>query len=83
MSSGADFVSITSFNEWGEGTQIEAARSHVDPATGAAFEDYGGNGGEDAFKYMHLTAEGAARFQTQLQGRAHAAGGLSDGKEEL
>ncbi len=74
MTSGADFVSITSFNEWGEGTQIEAVRRHEDPTTGAAFADYGD---DDAFKYMHLTADGAARFQAQLVGRAQAAGGWS------
>ena len=41
----AEIVSITSFNEWHEGTQIEAAVSKE------GYEDYGG----DPQKYLKLT----------------------------
>jgi len=33
-------ITITSYNEWGEGTQIEGARPHT-TATGAVYADYG------------------------------------------
>ena len=36
---GADCFSITSYNEWGEGTQIEGARPHAS-AAGLHSEDY-------------------------------------------
>ena len=36
---GSSMVTITSFNEWGEGTQIEAARPHT-TAGGATYADY-------------------------------------------
>ena len=35
----ARMVTITSFNEWGEGTQIEAARPHTS-ANGSIYADY-------------------------------------------
>ena len=41
IAAGADAVSITSFNEWGEGTQIEAAAaSKTDPRDGRRYLDY-------------------------------------------
>ena len=45
-------ISITSYNEWGEGTQIEEARPHTAAGTGVVYADYGPNS-TDA--YMQLT----------------------------
>jgi glycoprotein endo-alpha-1,2-mannosidase len=62
----ADAVSITSYNEWGEGTQIEPAVPRE------TYEDYDDAGGAGA--YMELTAELAAKFrsgQRRAQGSAH------------
>ncbi|EOD21345.1 hypothetical protein EMIHUDRAFT_241315 [Emiliania huxleyi CCMP1516] len=39
LDASASVVTITSYNEWGEGTQVEAARPHV-TAAGAAYADY-------------------------------------------
>ena len=41
---GVGGITITSFNEWGEGTQIEEARPHVVPSSGSAYADYGPDG---------------------------------------
>ena len=54
-------VSITSWNEWGEGTQIEPVRPHVTPS-GLALADYEPEGGD---LYLRLTAEWAAKLQRQ------------------
>ena len=61
--SGAAGVSITSFNEWGEGTQIEAAKAWDDPDSGHHFQDYGANGPQ---LYMKLTGQYAKRFTARL-----------------
>eukprot|EP00160_Parvularia_atlantis_P007553 Unigene16745_Nuclearia_a/m.49425 Unigene16745_Nuclearia_a/g.49425 ORF Unigene16745_Nuclearia_a/g.49425 Unigene16745_Nuclearia_a/m.49425 type:complete len:411 (-) Unigene16745_Nuclearia_a:39-1271(-) len=53
-------VSVTSFNEWGEGTQIETAVPFTDANTGAAYADYGPAGPEH---YLRLTA----RFSAELE----------------
>jgi hypothetical protein len=45
-------VTITSFNEWHEGTQIEPAAAGVEDGSGRAFEDYGALGPEG---YLALT----------------------------
>ena len=47
-----DIVSITSFNEWHEGTQIEAAVPH-ERGYGKSYLDYGGK--KAANMYMDLT----------------------------
>lgn len=54
-------VSISTFNEWGEGTQIEPARK-VEEIEGYAKEyiDYGKDG---PYKYIHLTAVYAENFR--------------------
>eukprot|EP00775_Hariotina_reticulata_P013015 gene13015-13144_t len=54
-SSGAPLVSITSFNEWGEGTQIEPAQPWTDSSTGRAYQDYGSEGGPDL--YLNITRD--------------------------
>ncbi|KAL4430585.1 hypothetical protein ABPG77_005825 [Micractinium sp. CCAP 211/92] len=63
-------ISITSFNEWGEGTQIEAAR--VFPAASSSgdapvYQTYGTVPGQDEFLYLNLTAEYAWRWQQRQQ----------------
>lgn len=63
----ADFISITSFNEWGEGTQIEPAVYKVTPE-GRAYSFYAeekgeeedSDGGSDFF--LNLTARLVDRF---------------------
>ena len=56
--SGSDLVSITSWNEWGEGTQIEPARTQADD-TGDHM-DYGVN----PSLYLDITRETNARWRT-------------------
>jgi len=53
-----DIISITSFNEWHEGTQIERAVPKT--AAGFTYEDYG-KGGPDM--YLDLTRELVERFR--------------------
>ena len=54
--------SITSFNEWGEGTQIEAARLvYPDEGYAKTYLDYGERG---PFKYLHITD----KYSIQLKG---------------
>ncbi|PSC70263.1 glyco endo-alpha-1,2-mannosidase [Micractinium conductrix] len=68
-------VSITSFNEWGEGTQIEAARAPDGGEAGggtARYQSYGGTTGHDEWLYMRLTAGFAARLGAQQRQRGGA-----------
>ena len=58
LAAGPDLVTITSFNEWHEGTQIEPARSHVGPR-GGRYDGYDG-----AFGLSGRAAEGAYLART-------------------
>lgn len=70
-------MSITSWNEWGEGTQIEPCQAWVDPDTGAAYKDYGLGG---PWLYLNITQTAASSFTQQWHARQAAAGvGLSEG----
>ena len=64
-----DAVSITSYNEWGEGTQIEPARR----SSTHAYQDYG-----VPHLYMRLTEKLAAEYV-----RRHGGGGGGGAKDEL
>ena len=72
----ADAIAITSYNEWGEGTQIEPA---VPRAGFEDYEDAGGPGG-----YMALTAQLATQFrqlqQQQQQQQRRVEGGAAVGQ---
>ena len=77
ISAGADAVTITSYNEWHEGTQIEPARRRiVRNAASASFESYDGayglNGRPAERAYLDRTAYwtgvfGRSRGFTSLQ----------------
>ncbi|MGH9042038.1 MAG: hypothetical protein ACRDZ3_17600 [Acidimicrobiia bacterium] len=66
MAAGADVVTITSWNEWHEGTQIEPATPHCFPDyCSPGYEGIYGRYGEDAeTAYMDRTREWADRFRT-------------------
>jgi glycoprotein endo-alpha-1,2-mannosidase len=53
-----DLVTVTSFNEWHEGTQIEPARAHVGPR-GGRYHGYDG-----AYGLSGRAAEGAYLART-------------------
>ena len=72
IGSGADAVTITSFNEWHEGTQIEPAARH-----GATYLSYDGawglTGRPAQTAYLDRTAHWAALFRKRLLARAPTA----------
>ena len=69
---GADVVSITSWNEWHEGTQIEPAKPYCFPSDGycsVGYEGVYGRTGEPArTAYMDRTAEWARDFRALRAG---------------
>lgn len=67
--SGAHAISITSWNEWGEGTQIEPCQNWTDPDTGKAYKDYGAAG---PWLYLNITQQEASGFIQQWHGRQAA-----------
>ena len=66
-------ITITSYNEWGEGTQIEEAAAHTSEASGAVYADYEGEGG--AGVYMAKTEEGTERVRARCSSRGDRRGG--------
>ena len=61
LDTSTNMVTITSFNEWGEGTQIEAARPHV-TGNGSAYADYAP---DPANFYMERTREWVQRARRE------------------
>lgn len=77
-------MSVTSWNEFGEGTQIEPVQQWTDPDTGQAYKDYSEGG---SLLYLKITQQLASKFiqQWQDQQTAAAAGhaGSSDAAQGL
>ena len=76
LEAGVNAVTITSYNEWGEGTQIEAARPHA-PANGTAYADYLPNAPDF---YMRRTREWIGEARRGCSGSRH--GGARHGASQ-
>jgi hypothetical protein len=66
-------VSITSWNEWGEGTQVEPSQPWTDRDTGAAYKDYGEAG---PWLYLNITQQQASSFIQAWHDKQQASGGV-------
>lgn len=79
IASGATIVTITSYNEWGEGTQIEPALPHLVPyyagvgmefrkmmGLGQKYQDYGVDGPN---KYLNMTLAYSREYHLVLSGK--------------
>ena len=66
IDSGADVVSITSYNEWHEGSQIEPAVDFCDPSSGFCYANYDGTYGQTgqaaSSAYLARTAQWVAQY---------------------
>ncbi|GFR40729.1 hypothetical protein Agub_g1338 [Astrephomene gubernaculifera] len=76
---GVPFVSITSYNEWGEGTQIEPAVPRL-PRQECAYLDYEPQG---AYLYLEITRNGTQRLAERLapgsgEGEGTEGGGVAE-----
>jgi glycoprotein endo-alpha-1,2-mannosidase len=71
-------VSITSYNEWGEGTQIEAAVAH----TSAAGVTYQGYEPQEPDLYLRLTEQWARDVRERCGSRLAPAGAEEAAAEE-
>jgi glycoprotein endo-alpha-1,2-mannosidase len=65
-------VTITSFNEWGEGTQIEGARPHVNPS-GNAYADYLPGGSNEYMERTRRWVAQARRIRCEAEGQGDIA----------
>ncbi|GBF90343.1 hypothetical protein Rsub_02449 [Raphidocelis subcapitata] len=65
-----DAVTITSWNEVAEGTQIEPSVPYTDPRTGQPYQDFGPNGPST---YVDLTRAQSGAFKRELSARRAAA----------
>ena len=75
-------VAITSYNEWGEGTQIESAVARAGGGSGDdAHSDYEAEGRPDA--YIEKTLAHATAFRESKRRHAAAAAGGGAPKPEL
>jgi hypothetical protein len=68
MAAGADVISITSWNEWHEGTQIEPAKPYCFSSDGFCSNGYDGIYGKFGLAaqtaYMDRTADWAREFRS-------------------
>ncbi len=75
----APLVSITSYNEWGEGTQIEPAVSR-EARVGCEYLDYEPLG---PYMYLQMTKQGAAQLGQACTAEAEKeVGGVAEGRGE-